>query len=120
MLAQCAASETLGKVYATTMQTPIGSFALAILMPLLIAVSFFAKTMLQKQMPIKFSLIVNVIGIAVLCVGAFVLCKPLPVLSFSVQFPAGALLFALQLTSLAYDLFRLWVKSHEKRLKPLS
>ena len=81
-------------------------FSIAILSPVITSILLFAKISLQREVPVRFSRIVNLAATVAFAIGAAVFYRVFSILSFVSASPAMALILCLQLCSLAYDLFR--------------
>ncbi len=75
------------------------------LFPIVIAVLFFFKLILQRRMPASLSLWTDLIGIVLLLIGIAVWCRPLSPLFLLIGFsPVFTVFFCLQVCALIYDL----------------
>jgi len=106
----CAGFFRLGMLEFITLGTPKLYFYLHYLqLPYCLVITsilLFAKISLQREVPVRFSRIVNLAATVAFAIGAAVFYRVFSILSFVSASPAMALILCLQLCSLAYDLFR--------------
>jgi len=107
VIASDVARDFLRVLYSRTFQTPVLTFVLAILTPIVVSILIFAKVLLQKNIPVQFSKIINISVTILFVVGVALFYNALVLfglLHIIVTYPMATFIFCLQLCSLAYDL----------------
>ena len=92
-------------MYSRSFMFPLGRFMLAIFVPAVLAVLIFIKVMIQRNMPVRFSRLINVATVGVFILGIVFFYKPVGLLQTILVYPITMLIACFQLCSLAYDLF---------------
>lgn len=90
--------------YGMYFKVPVLVFIIVILSPIITSILLFAKIILQKDIPVRFSRLINVAATVVFLVGAAIFYRYPSILSSIATYPALALIFCLQLCCLVYDI----------------